>query len=62
LKVPPSIAQFSKSLQGNQAKDLFKFLKHYMPESPEDKKKRLKAKAETDLKEEKEKKKKKKSH
>jgi len=59
LKVPPSIAQFSKSLQGNQAKDLFKLLKHYMPESPEDKKKRLKAKAETDLKEEKEKKEKK---
>jgi hypothetical protein len=60
LKVPPSVAQFSKTLQGNEAKDLFKLLKHYMPESPADKKKRLKAQAESDLKEEKKEKKEKK--
>jgi len=53
LKVPPAIAQFSKTLHGNQAKDLFKLLKHYMPESDEDKRKRLKGKAEQELKEEK---------
>jgi len=53
LKAPPAIAQFSKTLQQNSAKDLFKLLKHYMPESPLDKKKRLKAQAEAELKEEK---------
>jgi len=56
LKVPPAVAQFSKTLQGNQAKDLFKLLKYYMPESPQDKTKRLKARAEAELKEEKQKK------
>jgi len=60
LKAPPAIAQFSKTLQGSQAKDLFKLLKHYQPESPVDKKKRLKEKAEGDLKEEKKEKKEKK--
>jgi large subunit ribosomal protein L7Ae len=59
LKAPPAIAQFTKTLQGNQAKDLFKLLKHYLPESPVDKKKRLKAQAEADLKEEKKKRRKK---
>jgi len=39
LKVPPAINQFTKTLQGNQAKDLFKLLVHYRPESEEDKKK-----------------------
>jgi len=57
LKAPPAIAQFTKTLQGPTAKDLFKLLKHYMPESPVDKKKRLKAQAESDLKEEKKEKK-----
>jgi len=61
LKVPPAVAQFGKTLQGNQAKDLFKLLKNYMPESPEDKTKRLKARAEAELKEEKQKKQEKKS-
>jgi len=53
LKVPPAVNQFSKALQGNQAKDLFKLLIHYRPESAEDKKKRLKASAESELHEEK---------
>jgi len=57
LKAPPAIAQFSKTLQGNQAKDLFKLLRHYIPETPVEKKKRLKAQAEADLKEEKKEKK-----
>jgi len=60
LKVPPAVAQFGKALKGPSAKDLFKLLKNYMPESPADKKKRLKAQAEADLKEEKKEKKEKK--
>jgi len=54
LKVPPALNQFAKTLAGNQAKDLFKLLRHYRPESAEDKKKRLKATAEAQLNEEKE--------
>jgi len=57
LKVPPSINQFTRTLSQNQAKDLFKLLVHYRPESAEEKKKRLKAAAEAELKEEKKEKK-----
>lgn len=52
LKVPPSINQFSKTVAGSQAKELFKLLKSYRPESATDKKKRLAEKAEAEAKEE----------
>jgi len=57
LKAPPAIAQFNKTLQGTQAKDVFKLLRHYIPESPVEKRKRLRAAAEAELKEEKKEKK-----
>jgi large subunit ribosomal protein L7Ae len=41
LKVPPSIHQFSKTLDKNAASNLFRLLSHYRPESKEDKKQRL---------------------
>lgn len=41
IKVPPSINQFTKTLDKNQATTLFRLLSHYRPESAEDKKKRL---------------------
>jgi large subunit ribosomal protein L7Ae len=46
LKVPPAINQFSRTLDKNQAGNVFKLLAHYRPETPEDKKKRLKTVAE----------------
>ena len=52
LKVPPAINQFTKTLPANQAKDLFKLLAAYRPETAEEKKKRLKAKAEAEIKDE----------
>jgi len=52
LKVPPAIHQFTKAVQGSQAKELFRLLKNYRPESPEDKKKRLKAEADKEAKKE----------
>jgi len=52
LKVPPAVAQFSKTLQGNQAKDLFKILKNYMNERQQNKKKRLKEQDKAEIKEE----------
>lgn len=52
LKVPPAINQFTKAITGNQAKDLFRLLRHYRPESPEDKTARLKKEAEAQKKEE----------
>jgi len=45
LKVPPAINQFTKTLEKNQATNLFKLLANYRPESTEDKKKRLAEKA-----------------
>jgi len=50
LKVPPSLNQFSRTLDKNQAATLFRLLAHYRPEAADDKKKRLfaKAKAEAD--------------
>jgi len=41
LKVPPSIAQFTRVLDKNQADTLFRLLAKYRPETKEDKKKRL---------------------
>jgi large subunit ribosomal protein L7Ae len=52
LKVPPAIHQFTKAVQGSQAKELFRLLKNYRPESPEDKKKRLKDEAAKEAKKE----------
>eukprot|EP00457_Paulinella_chromatophora_P010747 gb/GEZN01010861.1/.p1 GENE.gb/GEZN01010861.1/~~gb/GEZN01010861.1/.p1 ORF type:complete len:285 (+),score=69.59 gb/GEZN01010861.1/:33-857(+) len=45
LKVPPSLNQFTKCVEGSQAKELFRLLKAYRPESPEEKRARLKKKA-----------------
>jgi len=45
LKVPPAINQFSKAVEGTQAKELFRLLRLYKPESPEEKRNRLKKKA-----------------
>jgi len=52
LKVPPAIHQFSKAVQGSQAKELFRLLKNYRPETEAEKKKRLAAAAEAEAKEE----------
>jgi large subunit ribosomal protein L7Ae len=41
LKVPPVINQFTKTVDKNQAANLFRLLSHYRPESKEDKKARL---------------------
>jgi large subunit ribosomal protein L7Ae len=45
LKVPPSINQFTNTLDKNQAANLFKFLSSYRPESAQEKATRLKAAA-----------------
>lgn len=50
LKVPPSISQFTRSLDKNQATTLFRLLANYRPESAEEKKLRLKAAAEAEVK------------
>lgn len=46
LKVPPAVNQFSKTLNKNQATELFKLLNNYKPETADEKKARLKAQAE----------------
>jgi len=56
LKVPPSIHQFSHTLDKNQAGNLFRLLSHYKPETHAEKHKRLLAVAKGDVKAEKEKK------
>jgi large subunit ribosomal protein L7Ae len=48
LKVPPSINQFTRTLDKNQASTLFRLLSHYRPESGAEKKNRLLAKAEAE--------------
>lgn len=53
LKVPPSIAQFSRVLDKNNADTLFRLLAKYRPESKEAKKKRLLAAAKDRVAEEK---------
>jgi len=52
LKVPPAINQFSKTVQGSQAKELFRLLRLYRPETHQDKKKRLQEKAAAEAKKE----------
>lgn len=47
LKVPPSVNQFSKTLDKNTATQLFKLLNKYKPETKQEKKLRLKTLAET---------------
>mmetsp|Transcript_18976 Transcript_18976/g.13588 ORF Transcript_18976/g.13588 Transcript_18976/m.13588 type:complete len:259 (-) Transcript_18976:75-851(-) len=46
LKVPPTINQFTQTLQKNQAANLFKLLAKYSPENRQEKKLRLKSEAE----------------
>ncbi|CAK0882552.1 unnamed protein product [Prorocentrum cordatum] len=41
LKVPPAINQFNMAIDKNQAAQLFKLMKKYMPETSEEKKARL---------------------
>jgi len=50
LKVPPALNQFAKTLDKNQAINLFKLISKYRPESPEDKKARLLARASAEAK------------
>jgi large subunit ribosomal protein L7Ae len=50
LKVPPSLNQFSKTLDKNQASNLFRLLSKYRPESAAEKKTRLVATAEAESK------------
>jgi large subunit ribosomal protein L7Ae len=45
LKVPPALNQLTKTLDKNQAINLFKLISKYRPESPADKKARLLARA-----------------
>lgn len=51
LKVPPSINQFTKTLDKNQAANLFRLLANYRPETKVEKATRLKAAAEAEAKE-----------
>jgi large subunit ribosomal protein L7Ae len=53
LKVPPSIAQFSKAADKNLASNILKFLGNYKPETREAKKARLLAQAKDQVKDEK---------
>jgi len=50
LKVPPALHHLAKTLDKNQAINLFKLLQKYRPEAPEDKKKRLLARAQAEAK------------
>merc|ERR1719231_1954005 len=50
LKVPPAINQFSKTLDKNQASNLFRLLSKYRPESVAEKKERLVKTAEAEAK------------
>jgi len=51
LKVPPSLHQFTKTLDKNQAQNLFKLLVKYRPETKEQKKKRQLESAKQEVKE-----------
>lgn len=53
LKVPPAINQFTKTLDKNQASNLFRLLAHYRPESVQEKAKRRKEAAAAQAKDEK---------
>jgi large subunit ribosomal protein L7Ae len=50
IKVPPALNQFSKTLDKNQASNLFKLIGKYRPESAAEKKKRLVESAEAESK------------
>lgn len=50
LKVPPSVNQFSKALDKNQASNLFRLLSHYRPETAAEKKTRLRDAAKSEAK------------
>merc|ERR1719203_148687 len=50
LKVPPSINQFTQTLDKNQASTLFRFLSAYRPETRPQKKERLAKEAESEIK------------
>lgn len=50
LKVPPAINQFSRTLDKNQASNVFRLLAHYRPETKTDKAKRLKEQAAAEVK------------
>jgi len=50
LKVPPALNQFSKTLDKNQASNLFRTLSHYRPEPKEEKMKRLREEAKSEVK------------
>merc|ERR1711912_114401 len=43
LRVPPAVNQFTKTLNNNQSKNLWRLLSKYSPESKKDKVTRLKA-------------------
>jgi large subunit ribosomal protein L7Ae len=50
VKVPPAVNHFTKTLNKNQASNLFKLLAHYRPESSEEKSKRLAGAAQSQVK------------
>merc|ERR550514_2560107 len=52
IKVPPAINQFSKTLDKNQASNLFRLMSRYRPESAAEKKERLVAAAAAEAKKE----------
>eukprot|EP00823_Brevimastigomonas_motovehiculus_P008113 TRINITY_DN7384_c0_g1_i1.p1 TRINITY_DN7384_c0_g1~~TRINITY_DN7384_c0_g1_i1.p1 ORF type:complete len:299 (-),score=103.91 TRINITY_DN7384_c0_g1_i1:74-934(-) len=51
LKVPPAIAQFTRTLDKNQASNLFSLMAHYTPETRQQKHKRLVEEAKAEVKE-----------
>jgi large subunit ribosomal protein L7Ae len=53
LKVPPAVHQFTRTLDKNQASNVFRLLAHYRPESRPEKTKRQKAEAAKQVKDEK---------
>merc|ERR1711988_2063541 len=50
LRVPPAVNQFTKTLQNNQSKNLWRLLSKYTPEAKKDKVARLRAAAENKVK------------
>merc|ERR1712005_51935 len=47
LRVPPAVNQFTKTLQNNQSKNLWRLLAKYTPEAKKDKVARLRNAAQT---------------
>jgi len=50
IKIPPSVNQFTKTLEKNQASTLFRLLAHYRPETVKEKKERLLKQANAEVK------------